>query len=527
MRELTKAKLTSNTLVVVFFSLLSRITGLIRDIITAHLFGANAVMDAFNIAFTIPNTLRRFVAEGALTAGFVSIYNETLKKNGLTKAHHFYQSVFGLLLIILTILVFVGILGAPRLVWIFAGGFFDDYDQMNLTILLTRYMFIYVFLVSLVALSIGVLNSHNCFAAASFSPVLLNLSMIFSAYLFKDYFLGKERIFALCIGVVIGGIFQLIVQIVVLHINNLLLIPLFNFNEASVRRLFTILLPSIFGIAVYQINLIILRQTVSYLPLGQITCYSTADRIIQLSLGIFIISMATVSLPIMTKQSHDFKKLIQTWYFSICLGNFIVIPSAAGLFLIGLPVVSVLFFHGEYGWVATQLTASTIAAFAPGLFAVAFSRTTIQVFYALQDMKTPVYVAAFVLLVNLFFALLLVKYQIIGLAISSSLSSFVQMIMLLYFLKRKVGNLGFGRLIRSVGFQILTIIPMCVISYFICTFGNWKTGEIILKISLLICAISASVFYYLLVNILLHSSEVLLFKSAISSFYKKLTVRGT
>lgn len=526
MREFTKAKLTSNTLVVVFFSLLSRITGLMRDIVTAHLFGANAVMDAFNIAFTIPNTLRRFVAEGALTAGFVSIYNETLKKNGLLKAQYFYQSVFGLLLIILTILVFGGILGAPSLVRLFAGGFFNDYEQMNLTILLTRYMFIYVFLISLVALSIGILNSHNCFAVSSFSPVLLNLSMIFSAYLFKDYFHGKERIFALCIGVIIGGIFQLVVQILMLHINNLLCIPLFNFNEASIKKLFTILLPSIFGIAVYQINLIILRQTVSYLPLGQITCYSIADRIIQLSLGVFIVSMTTVSLPIMTKQSHDFKKLIQTWYFSICLGNFIVIPSAAGLFLIGLPVVSVMFFHGEYGWVATQLTASTIAAFAPGLFAVALSRTTIQVFYALQDMKTPVYIAAFVLLTNLFFALLLVKYQIIGLAISSSLSSFAQMIMLLYFLKRKVGSLGLRSLIRSVSFQTLTVIPMCGIAYFVCTFGNWKTGGTILKISLLVCAILFSVFYYILVNVLLHSGEILLFKSAISSFYKKLTARG-
>jgi putative peptidoglycan lipid II flippase len=381
------SELTKHAGVVALFTTLSRIAGLARDVVTTHLFGANATMDAFNIAFTIPNTLRRFVAEGAMTVAFIPVYTEVRKHEGLEAAKRFYTSVLGLLTLLLIALVVLGILGASGLVYMFASGFAERPEQMALTVSLTRWMFGYVFFISLVALSMGVLNAHKHFAAPAFSPVLLNIAMIACSYGLYRYF--EQPVYAMVSGVMLGGVVQLACQIPALARHGLLLRPTFEFNNPAIRKLGRILLPSIFGVAVYQINLMILRQLGSYLPAGQITCYSTADRLMQLALGIFAISIATATLPAMSEHaasgdpSHH--KLIHTWQFSTKLTNFITFPAAMGLTVIGLPIVSVLFFHGAYDWEATQLTAAATIAFAPGLVTVAFARTTVQAFYALKD----------------------------------------------------------------------------------------------------------------------------------------------
>ena len=524
MNDLIKSQLTKHAGVVAFFTTLSRIAGLARDMVTAHLFGANATMDAFNIAFTIPNTLRRFVAEGALTVAFIPVYTEVMKREGLDSAKRFYQSVLGLLLITLVILVILGVLGATGLVYAFASGFAKRPDQMELAVSLTRWMFVYVFFISLVALSMGALNSHKHFTTPAASPILLNLAMIGCAYGLHSYF--QQPIYALAIGVVLGGILQLAVQLPTLARYGLLLKPSFQFHTKPIRKLLKVLFPSVFGVAIYQINLMVLRQLGSYLPAGQITCYSTADRLMQLALGIFAISIATATLPAMSEHtaegSDDHQKLVQTWNFSTRLTNFITFPAAIGLCAIGLPIVSVLFFHGAYDWEATKLTAHATIAFAPGLITVAFSRTTVQAFYALQDMRTPVWIAALILVINLGLGIALMPYQVVGLALSLTLSSFIQTFLLIYFLRRKIGRLGAKSMLKSMLSQTLTAGFMGLIAYWICSFGDWTLGHSFKNMLLLGASLGASMLFYAGVNWVLKSEEALLVKQVLlSKLFKK------
>lgn len=511
------AQLTKHAGVVAFFTALSRMAGLVRDIVTAHLFGANAIMDAFNIAFTIPNTFRSFVAEGALTVAFIPVYTEVYKQEGLEAAKKFYRSVFGLLLITLTALVIAGILGASGLVYAFASGFMQRPEQMALATSLTRWMFAYVFFISLVALSMGVLNAHKHFITPAASPILLNLAMIACAYGFHSHF--EHPINALALGVILGGILQLLAQAPALARHGLLLKPSFQLNSAPLRKLMRVLLPSVFGVAVYQINLMVLRQLGSYLPPGQITCYSMADRLMQVAFGIFAISIATATLPAMSEHtvsgSLNHKKLLETWRFSTKLTNFITFPAAFGLALIGLPIVSVLFFHGAYSWEATQLTAYATMAFAPGLMSVAFSRTTVQTFYALKDMKTPVIIATITLVLNLILGLLLLRYEVVGLATSLTLSSFVQSLLLILALHRKVGPLGIRSLLSSMSRQLVFAALMGALAYWICSFGDWSHGPTLRNIILLGLAVFLGVISYASLALISHSEEATVIKKTL------------
>ncbi len=510
-REVDHSQLAKNAGVVALFTTLSRIAGLARDVVTAHLFGANATMDAFNIAFTIPNTLRRFVAEGAMTVAFIPVYTEVRKHEGLEAAKRFYSSVLGILTLVLLGLVVLGILGASGLVYMFASGFAERPDQMALTISLTRLMFAYIFFISLVALAMGVLNAHKHFFAPAFSPVWLNIGMIVCSLAFYHYF--DQPIYAAALGVMVGGVLQLACQIPALAHHGLLVRPTLEFNNPAIRKLGRILLPSIFGVAVYQINLMVLRQLGSYLPAGQITCYSTADRLMQVALGIFAISIATATLPAMSEHtasgdaSHH--KLIQTWQFSTRLTNFITFPAAVGLVTVGLPITSVLFFHGAYDWQATQLTAAATIAFAPGLISVAFARTTVQAFYALKDMKTPVWIAAVVLVANLALGLALMPYEVVGLALSLTLSSFLQVALLIYALRRKVGLLGFRKMFRSMTQQFLFSLLMGAVAWFVASFGVWSRGPTLQNVLLLGLAVLAGIAVYAILSLLAKTEEAM------------------
>ncbi|MES2503977.1 MAG: murein biosynthesis integral membrane protein MurJ [Myxococcota bacterium] len=516
------AQLTKHAGIVALCTAISRFAGLARDMVTAHLFGATAVMDAFNIAFTIPNTLRSFVAEGALTVAFIPVYTEVRSQQGLEAAKQFYRSVLGILLVVLTGLVLLGILGASGLVYAFASGFAERPEQMALATQLTRWMFAYVFFISLVALSMGVLNAHKHFMTPAASPILLNLAMIACAWGLHSYF--AQPVYALAAGVISGGILQLLAQAPALAKRGLLLRPSFQWNSAPVRKLMRVLLPSVFGVAIYQINLMVLRQLGSYLPPGQITCYSTADRLMQVAFGIFAISIATATLPAMSEHTAsgkiDRQKLVDTWHFSTKLTNFITFPAAFGLAIIGLPIVSVLFFHGAYDWHSTRLTALATMAFAPGLISVAFSRTTVQAFYALKDMKTPVIIAGVTLVLNFCLGLSLMRYEVVGLAASLTLSSFVQTMLLLVCLRFKIGKLGVRSMLGSMARQLICAATMGLVAYEICSFGEWTRGPTLANVGLMGGAVFAGILVYGILSLVMQSEEARQLKGLITKRIK-------
>ena len=516
-------RITKSAGVVAFFTTLSRFAGLARDMVTFHFFGANATTDAFFVAFTIPNILRRFVAEGALTVAFIPVYSEVRRNEGDKAAVQFYAAVLGLLLVTLTLLVLGGVAFASYLVYAFASGFAQHPEQMLIATALTRFMFPYIFFISLVALCMGVLNSHQHFAVPAASPILLNVAMIGCTYGLISRL--SEPIWALAIGVVLGGILQLLVQIPALYRYKLLVWPSFQWNTKPVKKLVRIMFPALFGIAVYQLNLIILRQLGSYLPEGQISYYYNADRLMQLALGIFSISIATAALPMMSEQTArgDRQGLMRTWLFSTKLTNFITIPAAWGLTLIAIPIVSTLYLHGQYHWSDVQWTAYATMAFAPGLLSIAISRTTIQVFFALEDLRTPVIAGAITVAVNLILGILLLRFQVVGLALSLTISSWFQTIILVIWLKIRMGKLGFRSLASSMMRQIGLAAFSTSVAWLICLNADWSSGSTLWNAAILTLAMASAMSLYGCGAILLKYEEGILLKGILLSRLKKFS----
>ena len=514
--------IAQNASIVASFTALSRFTGLVRDIMIFHVFGAGAITDSFFIAFTIPNMLRRFVAEGALSVAFIPVYIEVKNNNGEKAAVDFLKVTLAFVLIVLFILVIAGMFGAKYFVYAFASGFVNDPAKMMLTTLLTKILFPYIAFISLVALAMGVLNAHKHFAAPAAAPVFLNISIILSTIFSANFFI--EPIFLLAIGVIIGGIAQLVLQAPFLAKFNLLVLPKFNFSLTPFKKLTKLLVPSVFGIAVYQLNIAVLRQFGSYLPDGQISCYYNADRLMQFSLGVFAISIATAALPLMSSQNirHDKKALFNTWIFSTKLTNFITIPAALGLFAIAIPLVSVLYLHGKFNLHDVKLTAYTTMAFAPGLIAVGISRTTVQVFFALKDMKTPVYIGILTLFINTCIGFLLLSYQVIGLGITLSVSSIIQTLVLVLFLKKKFNHFSGQNLLTSIVVQFVLAFSAMFSAYLVTMLGSWELGGNFANLSILFLAVLLSIIIYVFLSLWLKLDEAQIICQVLFSKLKKI-----
>jgi len=493
-----KGRIAQSAVVVAFYTVLSRVAGLVRDIVVFHIFGVSGITDAFFVAFTIPNILRRFVAEGGLTVAFIPVYLEVKEKEGPEKARALLSTTLGVLILFLLVLVAVGVLCAKSLVYMFASGFSDSPEKMAVTVELTRWLFPYVFFISLVALAMAVLNAHRHFSAPAASPIFLNLAMIACPILMSGWF--EEPIFALAVGVLIGGALQLVTQVPALFRHGLLVMPFRYQNWQAFGKLMRLMLPAVFGMAVYQVNLIVLRQLGSYLPDGQISYYYNADRLMQFALGVFAISIATAVLPSMSRQTAqgDNKALCNTWAYSTNLTNFITIPAALGLCAISVPLVSVLYLHGQFSYYDVEMTAFTTMAFAPSLIAIAMSRSTIQVFYALEDMRTPVWVGLFAVALNVGVGLLLRRYEVIGLALTLSISSWAQTIILMALLYRRLPALNMKGVLNSIAWQLFISLVAVSASALVVSFGTWSDGPTGTNIFLFSASLIAAIVLYFL-----------------------------
>ncbi len=433
-----------------FYTLLSRILGLVRDAVLAWAFGATRAADAFYVAFRIPNLLRRFVAEGALTIAFVPIYTEQLKrskKDGLEAA----SVVFTYLSLFLALISVLGIAFAPFVVKVIALGFTDHPEKFELTVFLTRIMFPYIMLISLVALAMGILNSLKHFSAPAASPIFLNIGIIFGAVVLERTCVIPAE--GVAIGVLIGGAMQLLIQIPVLIREGML--PRFNFNwrHPALKGLLLLMIPSAFGAAVYQINVVVITFLASYLPEGSVSYLWYADRVSEFPLGIFSLAVATVTLPTLSDHAaaKDITSLKKTMNYSLRLALLIDIPSSVGLYLLALPITQVLFERGEFSDKAAVATAAALGFFALKVPFVSGVRNLVPGFFALKDARTPVYVAALAVVVNAASAYLLMKPMLhVGLALAIVISSAVNLMVLVYLFRRKVGPIGARKLLASV-----------------------------------------------------------------------------
>ena len=490
---------------------ISRIAGLARDVVVARIFGAGFVSDAFFMAFTIPNLLRRFFGEGALTAAFVPVYTEISATKNEVEAQQLACRSVTLLCLVMLVVVIAGMLLAP---WIVRGvgfGFSEISGKLELTTRLTRIMFPYVGLVSVLALLTGILNVRGHFFLPSLSPLLLNAGMILGALLLGSFF--SQPIYGLATGVLIGGIAQLLLQYPVLLRYRIRLRPDFSFGgDTALRRIARLMLPGIAGVAIYQINVIVTRLLASFLPQGSVSYLYYGQRLFEFPQGIFIVSLAQAVLPMMSRHAAagDDEAFRDSLRFALSLMVVITLPAILGLMICARPVYSLFFMGGEFDLNALDATAMTLICYAPGLLFVGLSRVAAQTFYALKDTRTPVLVSFWTLIVNAGLGLLLMgPLQYLGLALALSLASAFNALVLIILLRRRIGPFMRHSLLRPLRGAVPAAIGMALVATPIVNLYDWSLpGAVWQKSLALFAAVVGGAVVFLLLCVLFRVDEV-------------------
>ena len=429
-------KLLKNTAIVGSMTLVSRVLGLVRDIVLARWFGADASMDAFFVAFKIPNFLRRLFAEGAFSQAFVPILSEYREQQSHAAVQALVNRVAGTLIGVLTLLSVIGVLASPVLTAVFAPGFlYRDPAQFDLAAQLLRITFPYILFVSLVAFAAGILNTYGRFAAASFAPVWLNVVLIGSAIMISPHLAQPEM--ALAGGVFAAGLVQVLFLLPSLKRVGLFPVPRWGAGDSGVRRIMKLMLPGILGSSVAQINLLFDTLIASFLVAGSVSWLYYSDRLVEFPLGIFAIALSTVILPSLSRShaNDSVEEFSRTVDWELRLVLLIGVPSAIGLFMLARPMLAS----------DVDMAGLSLMAYAIGLPAFMLIKVLAPAFFSRKDTRTPVRIAIIALLtnmvLNLVFVVPLVMLDIpgphAGLALATSVAAWVNAGLLFSVLKKK------------------------------------------------------------------------------------------
>lgn len=394
-------QLAIKTSVVSGMTLISRILGLVRDIVFARYFGASMVMDAFLVAQRIPNMLRRFFAEGAFSAGFVPVMARYREKHDHAEAREFVNAIAGTFGIILFLVTLAGVIAAPLLVIVVAPGFIGDGGDFDLAALMLRFTFPYLLFISLTAFAGGVLNTYGRFGVPAFTPVILNVVLIAAAVWLSPML--EQPVMALAYAILLAGICQLLFQLPFLAQIHAFPRPVWAPRHAGVRRAFRLMVPAIFGSSVAQVNVLLGGIIASLLPVGSISYLYFSDRLMEFPLGLFGIALATVTLPYLSRlwAGNDKTEFSQTLDWSMKLAMLIAVPAAAGLIVLSGPLIVTLFFGGIFDEHAVGMTTLSLRAYALGLIGFSFVKILAPAFFAREDTRTPVRIGLAALGVNL------------------------------------------------------------------------------------------------------------------------------
>jgi putative peptidoglycan lipid II flippase len=436
-------------LVVGVMTMVSRVMGLVRDVVVATLFGAGNGADAFFVAFKIPNFMRRLFAEGAFNQAFVPVLSEYASRGSKREVRELLDAVAGSLTAVLALITALAMLAAPWLVWVFAPGFGRDPAKLALTADMLRLTFPYLLLVSLTAFAGSVLNTWNRFAVPAFTPVLLNLSLIGAAVLLTP--LMSEPAMALAWGVLIAGFAQLAFQVPFLVRLGLMPRPWPNFAHSGVKRILVLMAPALFGVSVSQINLLLDTVLASLLTPGSVSWLYYSDRLVELPLGVFGIAIGTVILPALSKrhaeQSGEHFAAMLDWAVRAVL--LLGLPAALALAILAEPLLISLFHYGAMTEHDIVMAAMSLRAYAFGLVAFMLIKVLAPGFFARQNTKTPVKVGIIAMVANMVFNLILVwPLAHAGLALATALSAFLNAGLLGWLLHKQgvlVFQPGWGR----------------------------------------------------------------------------------
>jgi len=435
-------------------TLLSRLLGFGRDAVIAALFSRRET-DAFWVALTIPNALRQLLAEGAVSSAVVPVLSGRLAKGGDEAGRSFFARARGVSLIALVIVSILGILFAKQLTWLFASGYEGDASKYELTVTQTQVMFPYIFFMGTAALGMAALNAKKRFAVAAFAPALFSVGIVSAAFLFRGTLVahGVDASMALAIGVLIGGVLQVLAQIPSLRAIGYASRPIVDFKDPHVREMLRRILPMTFGLGVYYVDLVLSRRFLSELGEGAQSYFSWASRLCDLPQGIFVMAISSATLPSLATfaAKGEIDELVKTWAHGMRLAMFVAIPCSVALIVLGEPIVILLFERGHFDPESSHQTARALAWQGGAIFTVAATRQLVPAFHALGDTRTPVIVSALDLVAFLALALGLRGSSLghVSISVAVAGSSAVQMLLLVYGLRKRVGSIRGGELLAS------------------------------------------------------------------------------
>lgn len=468
-------------------TLLSRILGYFRDTMVAAYFGAGPAADAFYTAFRISNLFRRLLGEGALASSFVPVFSEYSQKQPQEETQRFLNTMFTTLLVILSAITLIGIIFAPQLTRLIARGFDPLSERYALTITLTRYMFPFMLFICLAALITGVLNAFHSFFLPALAPACLSVAeIVYIGILWLMHIKGQNAVVGLAISVTVGGFSQFFIHIPALLEKGYSLRFRWDPQHEGVKRVGKLILPATFGVAADQINAFVDTMMATFLSVGSVTALYYSNRVMQLPLALFGIALSQVALPTMSASvaRGNVQEVKDTLNFALRLTLFMILPATTGLILLGRPIVQVLFQYGRFSDQASIMTAWALAAFALGLFAYSAVKILAAAFYAYQTTRTPVIVASICVGLNIALnvAILVTRTELIeshpqwadflngsggvaGLALATSIASWVNAATLFFLLRKKLGLLGGRRILRTIVKSIMGCIAMAFFCY--------------------------------------------------------------
>ncbi len=428
---------------------LSRILGLARDVGQAAVLGTGMSADAFTIAFIIPNILRRLFGEATVASALVPTYTELLVTEGQERAGKLAGRILTFTGTVLVVIVLLGMLLAPVLVDVFAAGFRDVPGKSELTASLLRLLFPYILFVGLASVCMGILNSHRHFLAPALAPLLFNLSALFGLFVLARAWMTGLPVWAYSAGVLAGGLLQLLVQVPFLKSRGISIIPDFNWRSSGMRRVLKLAVPALIGLFAAEVNILVDQLIASMLREGSVAALSYGLRVTQVPQGIFAIALATALLPTLSRQTAMGKlnEAGRTLNFSTVALSGIMIPASLFMVVLAEPVVRVMFFRGEFTGDSLALTAAALRCYSAGMVFYAAVKITAPVFYAMKDTRTPVKIAVGCMGLNIVMNIVLTVFflrtgfaePLAGLALASSVSSAVNLILLRRTLRGKVG----------------------------------------------------------------------------------------
>lgn len=429
--------LVKNTLTVGSLTMLSRIVGYARDVLIAAKLGAGPYSDAFFVAFRLPNIFRTMFAEGAFNASFVPMFSKIKDE---AAAQSFAANIFSIMFFALTGFTIIAQLFMPAFVWMLASGFAENEEKFELATSLTRITFFYLLFISLTSIFAGILNSLQKFVVAALAPLILNLTLVGTLLFFADSQI--QSAYSLAWGVFVAGILQLIFLYYFTVKTGYIIRPKRPKIDAETRTLFRRMVPVLIGAGVLQINVLVNTQIASYISEGAVSFLYYADRVSQLPLALIGTAMGVVLLPSLSRFLRDgeTEKSIATQNQAIWVATFLALPAAVGLGLLAEDITRVLFERGNFSVSDTSAVAKALFAFAFGVPAFVLAKIFTPSFYAAEDTKTPVNIAVFCIIMNVVISLVLINffnYDHLALAIATAASSWLNVILLNWFLHKK------------------------------------------------------------------------------------------